>query len=171
MMRNMKRVMALIMALAIMLTSTNVVFAAETEKRSAEDVNIEANSEEMEVDEASLQLLEAELDEIVSEITPREVVKVDILNKAGTTSSDLTLPFFIPSGCTGNVYIIACFKYSDGTTGNISVSCAQYSGTVPVDGTSRTLVSKGDLFVGSWAFKTSGVSKSMAYVVKIYAIG
>jgi hypothetical protein len=115
--------------------------------------------------------LEAELDEIVSEITPRDVVKVDILNKAGTTSSDITLPFVIPSGCTGNVYIIGCFKYTDGTTGSISVSCAQYSGKVPVDGKSRTLVDGGDLFVGSWAFKTSGVSKSMAYVVKIYAIG
>jgi hypothetical protein len=58
----------------------------------------------------------------------------------------------------------------DGTTGSINVKCAQYSGTVPVDGTSRVAVSGGNLFGGNYAFQTVGLSKQMAYSVRIYAV-
>jgi hypothetical protein len=161
-----KRFLAMILALAMAFCSINTIaFAAEAE--DTDDVTvIELNLDDMVLlDDTETPMLESS-DEISSRSSSIE--KVDLLNKAGVTSSDLCLPFTVPSTCLGNVYIVVCFSYTDGTTGSIYVTCAQYSGTLDVNGKSITAVYGGNLLGGNYAFKTSGLTKQMAYVVKVY---
>jgi hypothetical protein len=164
-----RRLMAMVLSLAMMfgIMGNTVAFAAEVEERQENDEDvtvIELNLDDMVLLDSTESPYVSPSETTLSDST----VKVDLLNQAGITSSDLNLSFSVPILCMGTVYIILCFSYMDGTTGSISVKCAQYSGTVPVDGTARVAVSGGNLFGGNYSFKTVGLSKQMAYSVRIY---
>lgn len=101
-------------------------------------------------------------------VEPRST-KINYVNKAGTTSSDLEIPFTVGSVCPNSYFVLTC-SYLDGTTGTLTGYMANYSGTVYVDGATRTICSGVTLPPGNWKVKIEGIKKSMAYVVKVYAL-
>ena len=94
--------------------------------------------------------------------------KIDFVNKAGVTSTDLSLPFTVPMACT-NVYFVLNCSYVDGTTGRLPCTMANYTGTAIIDGVGRTMLSGVTLLAGYWEVKIENIKKPMAYSVKVYA--
>ena len=90
--------------------------------------------------------------------------KIDFVNKAGVTSTDLSLPFTVPMACT-NVYFVLNCSYVDGTTGRLPCTMANYTGTAIIDGVGRTMLSGVTLLAGYWEVKIENIKKD---IIKYY---
>ncbi len=89
------------------------------------------------------------------------------LNAAGFSSTDISLPFVVPS--TSLVTVRVLLKYTNGTTGTVSGDYAYYYGTLNVDGVARTIGRNVYIPGDFYSFNITGVSSEMFYSVKIYS--
>lgn len=156
-----RRIFAQMLLAAMMMSYATPAMAAETG----------ANQPAVVVDEESHTIYLNWDDMMVlgePKVEPRST-KINFVNKAGTTSSDLSIPFTVGTAFPNSYFILTC-SYLDGTTGTLSGGMANYTGTVYVDGATRTICSGVLLPPGDWKVVIKGIKKSMAYVVKVYAL-
>ena len=158
-----KKILPIVMAVLMLLT--HPVYAAQhPDAEQDNDAVIELRLEDFEVlDEDELACLEQGS---LSDSNDPPRIGGYWLNAVGYASTNLTLPFSIPS--TTQVSVLVTLMYMDGTTGTLYCQFAQYGGNVPVDGVTRFLGQNVYMLPGTYAFRLTGITKVMYYNVKIY---
>lgn len=164
-----KRFFATMLVIAMMLCNVGTVFAAETTEADQPDsIPVEVDYENRVIKINWEDMIPVEEAEAAGVGIEPYSTKVDFVNKAGITSTDLSIPFTVPMVCTNATFILNC-SYTDGTTGTLPCSMANYNGYVTVDGVGRTLLNGITLWPGVWEVKVENVTKPMAYSAKVYA--
>lgn len=164
-----RRIFAQMLLVAMMISYATPAMAAETEVSQQAPIPVEVDYENRVIKINWEDMVTVEEAEAAGVGIEPYSTKIDFVNKAGVTSTDLSFPFTVPTVSCPNVYFILTCSYLDGTTGSLPCTIANYTGTAIIDGKTRTMLSGVTLYAGVWEVKIEKIKKPMSYTVKVYA--